>query len=137
MDVADADADLRSLTYVSSATALLTGGELLAMLEAVRPRNAELELSGMLLYSGGNIMQVIEGPAPAVERTFAQIARDGRHHDVTVLVDETVGERAFPEWSMGFRDLASREHRCADFGEERRTRHHAVRLLDLFRRTVR
>jgi hypothetical protein len=144
------DAGLRSLTYVSSATALLTGDELLAMLRTIRPRNAELDLSGMLLYSGGNIMQVLEGPAPVVERTFAQIARDERHHDVTVLVDEPVDERAFPDWSMGFRDLGGRQPVPADeaaglndvlaggtLGRTGRTGHSAVRLLDLFRRTVR
>ena len=50
---------LSSLTYVSTATTLMSVPELVAMLEEIRPRNRDRGLTGMLLYSGGNIIQVL------------------------------------------------------------------------------
>jgi hypothetical protein len=94
-----------SLTYVSSAAKLLSVADLVEMLQSIRPKNEGLLLSGMLLYSGGNIIQVIEGPEGAVESVFGAIATDPRHRGVLVLLRETIQQRAFPDWSMGFRYL--------------------------------
>ncbi|MET0953662.1 MAG: BLUF domain-containing protein [Aeromicrobium sp.] len=97
---------LLSLTYVSSATELLAMPELLHMLAAIRPRNETLGLSGLLLYSGGNIIQVLEGPEDAVESTFRAIMDDPRHKDVIVMLRDPIEQRAFPDWSMGFRTIS-------------------------------
>jgi hypothetical protein len=97
---------LLSLTYVSSATELLAMPALLDMLAVIRPRNEALGLSGLLLYSGGNIIQVLEGPEDAVESTFQAIVDDPRHKDVIVMLRDPIEQRAFPDWSMGFRDIS-------------------------------
>jgi hypothetical protein len=94
-----------SLTYVSSATTLLDEPQLVDLLTAIRPRNEELGLSGMLLYRDGNIIQTLEGPAEAVQGTFAKITADSRHHGVMELLREEITERRFPDWSMGFRNV--------------------------------
>lgn len=105
---------LLSLTYVSSASELLDVPQLRDMLAAWRPKNAALGLTGLLLYSGGNIIQTLEGPDEAVDSTFGTIRDDPRHRGVlTVLRDPTV-ERAFPDWSMGFRHLSADEIRETD-----------------------
>jgi hypothetical protein len=95
-----------SLTYLSSATDLLDEQQLVDLLVTIRPRNLELGLSGMLLYSDGNIIQVLEGPDDVVDATFASIQDDPRHRGVLVMLREQITERAFPDWSMGFRSLA-------------------------------
>jgi hypothetical protein len=95
-----------SLTYLSSATRLLTPGELTTMLVSWRPRNHERQLTGLLLYSSGNIIQTLEGPDDAVERTFATIEADPRHTGVIEVLREPLDERAFPDWSMGFNDIS-------------------------------
>ncbi len=91
-----------SITYLSSATRLMSSDQLVEMLEAIRPRNAERGLTGLLLYSGGNIIQTIEGPDDIVASTFADIEADPRHTDVTEAFRLTIEERSFPDWSMGF-----------------------------------
>lgn len=96
-----------SLTYVSSASQVLDSPDLVELLAAVRPRNEELGLTGMLLHSGGNIIQVLEGPDEVVDERFAVIERDTRHHGVLVLLREPIEQRAFPDWSMGFREVGS------------------------------
>lgn len=94
------------MTYVSSATRLADATALVAALHTFRPRNRERGITGVLLYRGGNIIQVLEGPDEQVERTFAAIEADPRHRGLIVLVREQVEQRAFPDWSMGFRDVS-------------------------------
>ena len=108
-----------SLTYVSTATTLMSVPQLVDLLEESRPRNRARGLTGMLLYSGGNVIQVLEGAAADVETVFASIERDPRHHEIVVLQRKDVEERAFPDWAMGFRNVSEREVRdvmtLADF----------------------
>ena len=138
---------LLSLTYVSSATELLEMPALLDMLAAIRPKNEALGLSGLLLYSGGNIIQVLEGPEDAVESTFETIVDDPRHKDVIVMLRDPIEERAFPDWSMGFRHLGPSDVRRAaglstflqeplatELGDRAEP---AFYLLQLFKETVR
>lgn len=137
-----------TLTYVSSATELLDAASLVRLLEAIRPRNHERGLSGVLLYRDGNIIQVLEGPDEEMDRTFADIERDPRHRGVIVLLRDPIEERAFPDWSMGFRDVSGidleREDGFTDFlrGEDLATGggKHAgtvATLLRTFRETLR
>ena len=100
---------LTRLVYLSSATQQLSKTELLEILHQSRPNNLAREITGLLLYKDGNILQILEGEGAAVNELFAHIERDARHQGVIVLLNEPVDERAFPEWSMGFRDLADPE----------------------------
>lgn len=100
-----------SLTYLSTATQELDAETLRQLLLDFRARNEELGLTGMLLYSGGNIIQTLEGPDETVESTFGAIARDLRHRNVMVTLREPIEERAFPDWSMGFREVDDQDVR--------------------------
>ncbi|MEI5673181.1 MULTISPECIES: BLUF domain-containing protein [unclassified Nocardioides] len=95
-----------SLTYLSSAAHLLSSTELAELLVLWRPRNHERHITGLLLYSGGNIIQTLEGPDDEVTSTFADIARDPRHTGVIEVLRDPIEERAFPDWSMGFNDVS-------------------------------
>jgi hypothetical protein len=79
----------------------------------------------MLLYSGGNVIQTLEGPEESVEKVFASIETDPRHTGMRVLLRERIETRAFPEWSMGFRNITEREVRDISGYPEK--------LLELFR----
>lgn len=98
-----------SLTYLSSASSLMGEQELTDLLAYVRPKNEALGITGVLLYADGNFIQTIEGPDDVVEATFARIAADPRHHGVLVGLRDTIEERAYPDWSMGFRALSAAE----------------------------
>ncbi len=94
-----------SITYLSSATSLMSPDQLVDMLHAIRPRNAERGVTGMLLYSGGNIIQTLEGPDDAVLATYGAITADPRHKGLIEIFRDPVEERSFPDWSMGFSNL--------------------------------
>jgi hypothetical protein len=110
---------LITLVYVSTATRFFDAATLEALLEGSRRRNTEAGVTGLLVYSDGNIMQCLEGPRDAVDSTFARLARDRRHFDVTVLVRETIPAREFPDWSMAHSTASAPEFlklRGADWG---------------------
>jgi Sensors of blue-light using FAD len=92
-----------SLAYVSSARQLFS--DLKALLQQSRDNNARLDLTGMLLYEGGNFMQVLEGPDDALTELYTKIQSDPRHYRILQLLRRQIQEREFPSWSMGFKNL--------------------------------
>lgn len=94
-----------SLVYVSSATIDFTPTELRALLDQSRRDNAAKQISGILLFKGGNFMQLLEGDEPTVTALYQKISRDPRHSGSLVLLTSHADERMFADWSMAFRDL--------------------------------
>jgi hypothetical protein len=76
--------------------------ELQSILATSRVNNDRAGITGALLYSAGNFAQVLEGPLPAIERTFELIQRDPRHSEVIVIQSGPAETRDFPQWSMAF-----------------------------------
>jgi hypothetical protein len=65
-------------------------------------RNAAVQLSGILVHVGDSFVQVLEGPADTVERTFEAICCDFRHEDVKLIDLVPITERMFPQEGMAF-----------------------------------
>ena len=100
-------ADLVSVTYTSTATRLLSVAQLVELIEQIRSKNERLGVTGLLLYSGGNVIQTLEGTPDAVDAVFGSIAGDPRHGDVHVVDRRAIDERSFATWSMGFRNVSA------------------------------
>jgi len=98
-----------SLMYVSTSVKLLNDEELLDILKISRENNSSKDVTGLLLYKGGNFMQVLEGPDEAVEAQYEKIKADPRHKDVNVLSREQISARQFPAWEMAFQNLDNPE----------------------------
>lgn len=94
---------LVSLAYTSAALREPTSAELKHLLERAQQRNAEHQVTGVLLYSQGAFMQCIEGPPASIEFIFDVIRADRMHHQVTELFREPIEEREFAQWSMALR----------------------------------
>ncbi len=97
--------NLIQLIYASSAAELFTEEELVALLHTSRVNNEKINVTGMLLYRDGNFLQVLEGDAQAVDRLYNIIAEDPRHTGVMLISRQTVKERIFPDWEMGFHNI--------------------------------
>jgi hypothetical protein len=91
-----------SIIYSSAATVPFSDTDLVELLKVSRRNNAGSEVTGMLLYRDGRFLQVLEGPDDGVRERMAVIARDPRHAEVLVLLEEGLSERRFPDWTMGF-----------------------------------
>lgn len=94
-----------SLIYVSSSVTLLNTQELFDILRNARANNQKLDITGMLLYKGGNFMQVLEGAEESVKKLYAAIEKDPRHKGMTMLSEEKITERQFSKWEMAFQNL--------------------------------
>jgi hypothetical protein len=92
--------------YVSSSSKLMSEDEIIEILRIARQNNERRDITGMLLYRDGNFLQVLEGPAAAVDDLIARIKRDARHHGVIVMSRRGIAERQFSEWRMAFRNIS-------------------------------
>ena len=95
--------DLSNAADIDDADVAVLG----AILEQSARNNGREGVTGMLLFSQGNFMQVIEGEADDVKRAFERIRADPRHRNLTLLSEEAVPERHFSDWRMGFRRITA------------------------------
>jgi hypothetical protein len=94
------------LMYASRAAAGMDHEELLAILRQSKIANPQHGITGVLCFSEGLFLQVLEGGRGAVNRLYNRIVADPRHHQVELLLYEEIRERRFAGWSMGQVDLA-------------------------------
>jgi hypothetical protein len=74
---------------------------LLAIVRKSKANNPALGVTGVLCFSEGIFLQVLEGGRSSVNKLYNRIATDPRHTDVELMSYEEVGERRFAGWSMG------------------------------------
>jgi hypothetical protein len=77
---------------------------LAAIVEAASHRNRHLGLSGALVHRPGRFLQVLEGPAPALEEVFERICRDPRHAGIALMEFAPVDQPCFVGWTMVLAD---------------------------------
>lgn len=100
---------MRYLIYISTATRLLADAELLEILDISRSNNEKKNITGILLYSEGTFIQLLEGPTSQLNSIYEAILNDARHRNVIKLVEEDVDHRSFPGSVMGFRSIDAYE----------------------------
>ena len=93
---------MHHIVYSSQVVGELSEGLLREMLVKFREKNHRADITGILLYCSGQVLQVLEGERAAVAQLYGLIERDQRHCAVVKLADGPVSRREFPEWSMAF-----------------------------------
>lgn len=88
-------------------------------------KNAELGVTGFLIFSPRWFVQVLEGEASVVDTVFARIEKDRRHEEVCTVGEEPITSRAFGQWAMGF----AHRGRLGEIDPERWTLEEAMALL--------
>ena len=102
---------MKFIVYVSQSAKAFSTGDLGALLEHSRDRNAADDITGLLIYRynedfrRGNFLQVLEGPEDALADVWNRISSDPRHHTIIVLEEGESDALAFGDWSMGFRNV--------------------------------
>ena len=92
---------LERLVYCSRACIDTTSLQAISEILGVSHRNNAREgLTGALAINDGWFLQVIEGPAPAIDALLRRLADDPRHAEIEVLSRRPVSGRLFPDWSM-------------------------------------
>ena len=93
------------VTYLSRETDPFSARGLVDLLEHCKKSNLALGVTGMLMYANGTFLQTLEGEAETVETLLAKIEGDKRHHGFQVIKRESIEERIYKNWSMGFERL--------------------------------
>lgn len=94
------------LIYASRAAGPVNAEALTPIMKASRAKNAAAGITGVLVYSDGVFLQLLEGGRNAVSTLYNKIACDARHRDVVLLAYDEVDERRFAGWSMGQANLS-------------------------------
>ena len=89
------------LLYASHAVEAINQEALVAILRKSKANNPGTGITGVLCFSEGIFLQVLEGGREAVNKLYNRISNDNRHTEVTLLCYDEIGERRFAGWSMG------------------------------------
>lgn len=94
---------LRRLIYSSRYTGSPGDlGDVLSKIIAKSIQNNRLvNVTGFLVAGEGVFLQLLEGPATAVQETFDRLSGDPRHADLVIISDGQAQSRMFNDWNMG------------------------------------
>lgn len=103
------------LVYVSYAQNGLTVDDVHEIAKQSAITNLDSNITGILLYADGNILQILEGHEEHIENLYSRIAEDERHSGVIVMLRKHTKSREFENWSMGFRAVEKSVYNDAVF----------------------
>ncbi|TGN55603.1 BLUF domain-containing protein [Paracoccus liaowanqingii] len=90
---------LTRLIYVSNHSGI-EDTSLEAILEKSKINNKIDDITGLLICSGEDFIQLIEEGRTVVAKCFMRIMQDERHRDIRIVFSKPVDSRLFPEWNM-------------------------------------
>ena len=93
------------VVYTSKARSDVNEAQIVDIHAKALSNNAQKGITGMLLYTKSTFLQVIEGEVDAIDCLMEKIKSDTRHSDVEILVRNSIKQREFTNWSMGYRRL--------------------------------
>lgn len=84
-----------AITYVSTATSELSNSGVEELLESCKKWNNNHKITGLLLYSDGNFLQILEGEKGHVRDLFEKIKKDIRHKNLIKIFEKEISEESF------------------------------------------
>lgn len=98
------------IIYLSSATTKFNNEEIIALLKTSRSNNKTNGITGLLLYSDGNFLQIIEGKRKPLQKLYNKISMDSRHRNIIKAFDGKITSRMYPNLEMGFNSIDREFH---------------------------
>ncbi len=92
------------LVYISDAAMDISYTDIRDILEVSRKKNAQENITGLLIYRDGFFLQLLEGEEKRVKALLNKIRLDERNSALRVLIETTGDQRLFEGWSMAFMD---------------------------------
>ncbi len=91
---------LHAISYRSRAVVDINAAVFKDIESVAQRRNAELDVTGALVFDGTYFFQTIEGSADAVTAIMRSIQRDPRHTDIIPFGIRKIEKRMFSQWRM-------------------------------------
>ncbi len=101
------------LIYVSQAQETICYRDIDEILKKSRKNNEFYDVSGILIFSDGYFIQLLEAAsADIVRTTLSRIIKDPRHHTVRIIREWNCTERSLKNHTMAFldQDLQEKSH---------------------------
>ena len=92
---------LKRIHYISSFVQDMSDDEIEELASQAAKKNAENDITGVLMAKGGVFFQIIEGPEENIDGLFTNILKDPRHKKIITLGIQ-IGDlkRLFTDWHM-------------------------------------
>lgn len=90
------------LNYHSVSNPGLNSNDLDNILEKAIAVNSQKNITGCLIYHNNRFVQILEGEKKDVLQVYKKIKTDTRHQTVTLLWENPIDKRYFPEWNMAY-----------------------------------
>ncbi|CAN5241557.1 hypothetical protein BH23BAC2_BH23BAC2_27200 [soil metagenome] len=84
-----------AICYVSTVAKEVNEEEIDTLLENSANNNNNHDVRGILLYSEGNFLQVMEGDKKYVLDLYGKIERDPRHHNIIQVLGKEIEQGAY------------------------------------------
>ena len=96
---------MKSLLYASVSTLAASdaNAEIERIVAVSQTRNAQLGITGTLIFNRSRFAQILEGPDESVDAVMDLIVQDHRHERVTVVDVIATARRMFDAWSLSYR----------------------------------
>ncbi len=91
-----------AISYVSTANKDLNQEEVAEVLEQTQIRNNNEGVNGLLIYSGGNFFEVIEGEKAKIIGLFKSIKDDPRHRNIMMVFEKEIDKPLFDDKDANF-----------------------------------
>jgi two-component system chemotaxis response regulator CheY len=96
----DKDIKLFRVVYASAASPGIGRNDIVDIFRRIQQRNFCRGAMGGLCLNSAYFLQVLEGPRSIVEKIFANIEKDDRHHDIKIIFKGYVEARTFKNCSV-------------------------------------
>jgi hypothetical protein len=87
---------MKNIVYMSTSVTLLDDDQLIDILNSARKNNLKHNVTGVLLYSEGVFIQVLEGNEADVDVIFSKIQADARHKNIITLLTGLLNKGILP-----------------------------------------
>lgn len=91
---------MQQVAYTSKAAPEIGSEDIFQIVETSARKNPQRDISGFLVYDGGEFLQVVEGPEEELDRLLGELGRDTRHHSIEIIERKPIEERSFAGWTM-------------------------------------
>ena len=115
------------LTYHSIARPDLNEQDIRDIMEVSMKNNAELNITGCLIYHNNFFLQILEGEKEVVLELFDRIKLDDRNDQVTLLSTDDSKSRIFKEWAMAYYHIPQKKELSP---EEKEVKSELLQLSD-------
>lgn len=94
--------ELHAICYVSTVSTDFKQQAVMQLFDFVVKKNKELGITGLLLHSDGNFMQLMEGDKEIIDMLYKNIKEDPRHHHLIEILNESIEHRIYENYETGF-----------------------------------